>query len=189
MAINLQSAVKGKVVTTKVIQIQVLDEDGKTKTYNFENPKENLTLDQVRETFATAINGRWLLSNSSNPIISVKSANYSTAVKTYLDGAEATISPSVVNITDINKLDQRVFVTGATIESTAISDITGTIDGESTTKEDWFFTYTVSGDTIFITLNMNSSPSTGSKYIGYANLYISAAGMTTTIPININIQV
>lgn len=183
MAINLQSSIKGKIVTTSVIQIQVIDEDGKTKTYNLDNPKENLTLDNIRTAFSSAINGRWLLGNSGIPIINVKSANYSIATKTYLDGSEVTVAPNVINITDKDKLSATVYVTGAKIEDVAASPIKGTIDDTTPPADDWLIETEIGSDSILVKLEMNAS--TG-KVLATSNLYISAAGTTITIPININ---
>lgn len=80
--------------TTSVVQITVVDEGGYTKTFNIDEPKENLSLNTIKNALQPAIAGRWWLGNSGAPITGLKSAAYSTSTKVQIEGGEVIITPS-----------------------------------------------------------------------------------------------
>lgn len=49
------------VTTTSVVQITVFDEQGRLKSFNIDNPKPNLTLNQIQNALQPAFIGRWWL--------------------------------------------------------------------------------------------------------------------------------
>lgn len=84
--------------TTSVVQIFFTDESGRSKSFNIDNPRENLTLNQIRQAFQSAINGRWWYGNNGTVISALKSANYSQSVKIPIEGQDVVIeiTPSTI---------------------------------------------------------------------------------------------
>lgn len=70
---------------TNVAEVVLLDESNYEKTLRLDNPKNNLTLAEVRAAFATAINEKWLLGRSGAPVTSVPRVNIVQTIKTSLE--------------------------------------------------------------------------------------------------------
>lgn len=121
--------------TTSVVQISVTEESGKTKTFNLDNPKENLSLNEIRQKLQPAFEGRWWLGNDGTAITTLKSANYSQSVKIPIEGQDAVIevTPSIVEFsptsTSITEVQETVQVTGSELVGAYITGF------EATTSE------------------------------------------------------
>lgn len=114
---------------TTVVQVTVTEEGGYSKTFNLDNPKTNLTLNQIRNAFQPAITGGWLLGNNDKPIIAVERASYLEAIKTLILGEEIIITPSSLSIDPPNNIygtnTGDITVTGGTIQSVSVVKTSG----------------------------------------------------------------
>lgn len=180
-------ALKGAVIQTKVIQVTVIDEDGKSKSFNLDNPKQNLTFNQIRQALQPAIQGRWWINTTGSPVIGLKSANYTETTKTYVDGGEVSVTPSSLYFDDENQLDKTLTVSGAEIDDATGSSITATMDGTPISKDQLQFLLTITNENIRVQLVQEGITGTG-QIVGNGQIYISAAGTTITIPVTINMQ-
>lgn len=84
---------------TKVAQVTLKDSSERNVTINIDNPKDNLSLNQIKAAFAPAISGGWLLANNGSQITEVVEAKYSQVIKTQINGLPVTVSPASLDIT------------------------------------------------------------------------------------------
>ena len=77
----------------KNLDIQLIDEDAKTTTVKLDNPREDITKNQVISVFATAISNNWLLSNYGNPVKAIGQVQLSTSEKILLEGDPIYVTP------------------------------------------------------------------------------------------------
>ncbi len=110
--------------TTSVVQVTVNDESGKTKTFNIDNPKQNLSLNEIRQALEPAFNGRWWLGNGGAVITTLKSANYSIAEKIPIAGSDIVITVTPNEITLGNSASNvTVTVEGSPVTGAFINNI------------------------------------------------------------------
>lgn len=83
---------------TKVAQVTLRDQDDRNRTISIDNPKDDLSLNQIKAAFAPAINGGWLLASNGSPITEVVEAKYNQVIKTQINGLPVTVSPSSFNV-------------------------------------------------------------------------------------------
>lgn len=84
---------------TKVAQVTLKDQDDRNRTINIDNPKDDLSLNQIKAAFAPAINGGWLLASNGSPITEVVEAKYNQVIKTQINGLPVTVFPSSLSLT------------------------------------------------------------------------------------------
>lgn len=84
---------------TKVAQVTLKDSSERNTTINIDNPKDDLSLNQIKAAFAPAINGGWLLANNGSQITEVVEAKYNQVIKTQINGLPVTVSPASINTT------------------------------------------------------------------------------------------
>lgn len=174
--------------TTSVVQITVIDEGGYTKTFNIDEPKDNLSLNTIKNALQPAIDGRWWLGNSGSPITGLKSANYSTSTKVQIEGGEVIITPSELsgrgpsfsNTTDI--ITFTFAIEGGVPQNYMVN--TSIMHNSNTFYNK--LTYDSSSNQITWTLN-NLQPSSepySRQITGSGALYITIMNQTIEIPIN-----
>lgn len=173
--------------TTSVVQVTVFDSGGYTKTYNLDNPKPNLTLNQIKNAFKIAIDGGWLLGNNFDPVIEVRSANYSEATKTSIDGAEVVVTPSTLNYD--GNTQKSVTVTGGFVTSTNLINLEYIASVSGST-----FVFTapvISDDGSVVTLNSRVSISSGNEcnFKGTATLELFIGTNKISVPIVFDITI
>ena len=74
--------------------IQLIDDDAKSTSVSLDNPKNNLTKNEIVEVFSTAINNGWLLSNYGSAIKSVGQVQLTTSEKVILEGEAVYVTPA-----------------------------------------------------------------------------------------------
>lgn len=84
---------------TQTLDVSTIDEDGKTTTFKLDNFKENLTKNQVVESFQYGINNGLLMSNYGTAIKSVGTVMKSTSTKIELEGEPIYITPNELTLT------------------------------------------------------------------------------------------
>lgn len=176
------------VTNTTVVQVTVLDTNGYSKTYNLDDPINNLTLNQIKEAFQPAIDGGWLYPRGTYPIASVKQANYSQAIKTSIDGETITIAPTSISFNFSTASDggsqgsETVVVSGANPTAASVVDIistTGSFDSLS------YFAVTITDNNIVVNLMKKQGTATSSGG-GTATLRVVVENRIFNIPITID---
>ena len=86
-----------KTVTT--LDIQMLDADrSNTTTIKLDNPKDNLTREQVSSVMQTAFTKGWLLTSKGNVAMYLGDVTINQSIKTTLEGEDFYITPSELTI-------------------------------------------------------------------------------------------
>lgn len=116
---------------TSVVQITVLDEQNYTRTFNIDNPVENLTLNQINQALTPAFLGRWWISSRGNVITRLESATYATSSKTAIGGEVISITPSEINTTNETAT---VTVDGGTIQGARLDNVVVTTNPQINTN-------------------------------------------------------
>ena len=83
----------------KNVDIQLIDDDAKSTTVKLDNPKDNITKNEIVQVFTTAINNNWLLSNYGSAIKGVGQVQLTTSEKVLLEGEAVYVTPASANIT------------------------------------------------------------------------------------------
>ena len=78
----------------KNVEIQLIDDDAKSTTIKLDNPKTNITKNEIITVFATAISNNWLLSNYGNPIKGIGQVQLTTSEKILLEGEPVYVTPA-----------------------------------------------------------------------------------------------
>lgn len=167
--------------TTTVAQITCKDESGRTKSFNLDYPKENLTLNQIKAAFAEAFQGRWLLNPANySPLIAVDSATYATSTRTEIRGETVEITPSALSIQNPSSQGTSktgtVTVTGGTIKSVSI--------GNQTQSDAYGCSASFSGETITVSVTaINQAIPFGCR----ASLFIGIEGASALFEVPITV--
>ena len=75
----------GDFMDSSVVEVVLVDSGNYEKTLRLDNPKESLTLTQIRTAFATPISEGWLVGkNGTYPVTSVARATVVVTTKTSL---------------------------------------------------------------------------------------------------------
>lgn len=81
-------------ITSNVLQITVTDEGGYTKSFNIDNPVENISLNQIKTALQPAFSGRWWLGKYNSSITELKAATYTQTIKTQIAGETVSVTPA-----------------------------------------------------------------------------------------------
>lgn len=171
------------VTETKVVQVTLLDSEGYSSSLNIDDPKTNLSLNTIKDTFATAISEGWLYNSKGRKIVGVDKATYSQSIKTPINGGEVSATPSSLNITTGNS--GTVNISGATPTSAIVVD--STVVATSGTGNFLWRNSEIDGQVVTIKFTTNG---TGSIHFeGNATLQIWFGADKIDIPITVNITV
>lgn len=172
--------------TVQTVNVSTIDEDGKQTTFNLDNPKDNLTKQQVVNAFQTGIDNGILISNYGSLIKSVGTVTLATSTKIELEGEPIYISPNslefnLTRLVDGSSATSTVTVTNGTIQSAGITDMQVSSGGYlSNVKVVSSFTTNVVTVTV-----IEKGSSSGTTYTG--KLIIVIQGNSYHVPITINI--
>lgn len=167
---------------TNVVQVTLLDSAGYVRSLNLDNPKNNLTLNEIKDAFQIPIVNGWLM-GKNGPVIEVQKANYSQSIKTPINGGEVAVTPSSLNITTGNS--GVVNVSGAIPTSAIIVD--SNITATSGSGSFLWRNSEIDGQVVTIKFTTNG---TGSMHFdGNATLQIWFGADKIDIPVTVNISV
>ena len=173
--------------TVQTVNISTIDEDGKQTTFNLDNPKENLTKNQVISAFQSGIDHGILISNYGSLIKSVGTVTLATSTKIELEGEPIYITPNSLEYTfnrivDGSSATKTVSVTNGTIQSAGVTDLTVSSGGylSNITVVSNFTTSTVTVKVI------EKGSSNGTTYTG--KLIIVIQGTSYSVPITITVN-
>lgn len=118
--------------TVTTVDIQLLDaERSGATTVKLDNPKNNLTREQISAAMQPALSAGWFLTNKGAVVMYIGDTTINQSIKTKLGGEDFYVTPS--SLTFLNgageQNPQDITVTGATIQGYNITNITGTGTG------------------------------------------------------------
>lgn len=91
--------------TTNVIQITMIDTAGQTQNFNIDNPKEGLTMGEIRNSLANVLSQGIWYSSKGSPFATVQKATITTQTKTQLENGETvTVTPAEVEFEISNEI-------------------------------------------------------------------------------------
>lgn len=109
--------------TVKTVDIQLLDADrSNATTIKLDNPKDDLTREQVSSAMQPAFTNGWFLCNNGNVAMYLGDVTINQSIKTRLDGADFYVTPSSLTLTNSgNSASGNINVSGAVIQGYNIS--------------------------------------------------------------------
>lgn len=112
--------------TTNVtnLDIQLLDADrSNTTTIKLDNPKSNITREQVSAAMQPALTNGWFLTNRGSVAMYLGDITINQSIKTVLDGEDFYVTPSSITFTAGSAEEgETIQVSGATIQGYNILD-------------------------------------------------------------------
>lgn len=105
------------------LDIQLLDADrSNTTTIKLDNPKNDVTREQVSAAMQPAFTNGWFLSSKGDPLMYIGDVTINQSIKTKLDGQDFYVTPSELTLTYDSASDKSaggvITVSGATIQGT-----------------------------------------------------------------------
>ncbi len=165
---------------TSRVQIEMLDQDNHTQTFNIDYPKQNMTLGSIRISLNDAIATNSWCSSYAVPFQRVNKATLVETEKTQLsnEGDGISVTPTEANLTATgNMVTQTFTVTGIDIEGYNYIHLSGNLN---TINPNYNLT-TIDESANTITAAFNT-PSAGTAQF---NFVIVGSGFTLTVPITI----
>lgn len=170
---------------TKVAQVTLKDAEERNRTINIDNPKDNLSLNQIKAAFQPAIAGGWLLSSSGSAITEVVEAKYNQVIKTQINGVPVTVSPSSLtfNILASTAVGQYSYetltVTNGTIAGIICPDTTEVPNSFVISNLGYNSGKTVAGIAVVRLAN------SGATYSGNLKIIIEGSDTPITVPVTV----
>lgn len=169
------------ITQSSVVQITLVDAGGNKQSFNIDNPKDDITMSQIKTALAPAIASGFWYSKNSEAFTAVNSATVTESKKIKLDNSDVEIEITPASITfpagTTFPADTTVSVTGATVIGAYVTDIDDSDAGSEVFNA--YANYTANS----VTLNV---PSHSSSIAGMkANLAIVTDARTVKIPIYI----
>lgn len=142
------------ITQNNVVQVTMTDAGGNKQSFNIDNPKDNLTLAQIRTALNAAISSGYWYSNKSEPFTAVNSATITQTKKIKLDNSsvEITLTPATINTTNST---ESILVEGSAVRGAYFTDLP--------TGEENDYWATVSPDTSGYTVEIFTSNETRSE--------------------------
>lgn len=169
---------------TKVAQVTLKDSSERNTTINIDNPKDDLSLNQIKAAFAPAINGGWLLANNGSQITEVVEAKYNQVIKTQINGLPVTISPSSLSaeITTDTAIGSSVTVGTLTVNNGVLTGVScPTITGARFVIRAVNYNNTMTSVDIVATRLKN----TADTFSGNLKVFIAGSDTPITVPISV----
>lgn len=167
--------------TVTTVDIQLLDaERSGATTVKLDNPKNNLTREQISAAMQPALSNGWFLTNKGNVVMYIGDTTINQSIKTKLGGEDFYVTPSSLSFgmdgqgTSDTKI---VTVTGAVIQGYNITD--ENIENINSMQRD--ITVAENGLTITITIKQTQSTSPTGSF----NLKLVIQGTIVTIPCSV----
>ena len=162
----------------------MLDSAGYARSLNIDNPKSNLTLNQIKDAFQVPIANGWLM-GKNGVIVEVQKAQYSQSIKIPIAGGEISVTPSSLTIE--NGSSWSVTVSGANPTSAIIVD--SNVTESSGSANFYWITPEIDGQTVTITAYNNASSTGQHTFTGTATLQIWFGADKINVPITVNLSI
>lgn len=113
------------------LDIQILNaERAETTTIKLDNPKQNLTREQVSAAMQPALSNGWLLTSKGSVAMYLGDVTYNTSTKVKLGGEDFYVTPNSLTLTPESGMEfmatGTVTVSGATVQGYNIVHVSGT---------------------------------------------------------------
>ena len=103
--------------TVTNLDIQLLDESrSDTTTFKLDNPKNDVTREQVSSAMQPALTNGWLLTNKGNVAMYLGDITINQSIKTKLGGEDFYVDPASVELTGVDTRVKLIHCVGAVIQ-------------------------------------------------------------------------
>lgn len=163
------------ITTVTTVDIQLLDANREdTTTIKLDNPKENITREQVSAAMQPALAGGWFLTNQDRVAMYLGDITVSQSIKRKLDGADFYVTPTSLTLTRMtaNNASGSISVSGATIQGYNIKPL----------EYEPSVTCKITNNGLGLTVNAQSS---GSLPAGNFEVQLVIMGTTVTVPVTV----
>lgn len=171
------------VTTVSNLDIQLLNaERAETTTFKLDNPKQNLTREQVSAAMQPALTKGWLLTSKGSVAMYLGDVTYNTSTKIRLDGEDFYVTPTALTLNrsaDNQSASGSINVSGATIQGYNVKRQSYVSNGANISPE-----ITNSGLTLFIRV---TAPSLESKIPPAGNFTVELVIMGTIVSVPITV--
>lgn len=166
------------ITQSSVVQITLVDAIGNRQSFNIDNPKSNISMNQIKAALSPAILSGYWYSKSAEQFVAVNSATVTESKKIKLDNSDVVIevTPASLNF-DASQATPSgtVTVEGATVVGAYVSQIV-------TSAPNATMYATTSGQTVTVQANFPAGSPAGTT----ATLYIVTDARTVTVPISVS---
>lgn len=175
--------------TTKIVEtldIQLLDESrSNATTVKLDNPRENITREQVSAAMQPAFANGWFLTSKGDVAMYLGDVTINKSIKTTLDGSDFYVTPTSLTMKAVNEsqteYEPTITVSGATIQGYNYTPLTGPL----ASKIDKFeVTIAENGLTATLKFFASAGFGSGSDYCTM-DFYLVIQGVRITIPIRL----
>ncbi len=170
------------VTNVKTVDIQMLDANrANATTIKLDNPKENLTREQVSAAMQTAFANGWFLCNNGSPAMYLGDVTINESIKTKLGGEDFYVTPSSLNFWNESEGDHYtsldINVSGATIQGYNVTDVAQ--------DAGYNVSVTISDNGLKATVHLNNlNPQSSTTF----NVVLIIQGTAITIPCSVPIE-
>lgn len=161
--------------TVANLDIQILNADrAETTTFKLDNPKQNLTREQVSAAMQPALTNGWLLTSKGSVAMYLGDVTYNTSTKIKLGGEDFYVTPTALTLTrtNANSASGNINVSGATIQGYNINNL----------EYEPSVTCKITNNGLGLTVNAQSS---GSLPAGNFEVQLVIMGTTVTVPVTV----
>ena len=162
------------------LDIQLLDaERSNTVTIKLDNPKNNVTREQVSAAMQPALTNGWFLNSKGDALMYLGDVTINQSIKTKLSGEDFYVTPSSISGNFIGKSFQtQVTVSGATIQGYNFDNIDNQT-GKNVVRQ---LQITENQLSAILFVDANEAVTSGSYSM---DLQLIIQGITVTIPVNL----
>lgn len=175
----------------QTLDVQLINENARTQTLKLDNPKSNLTKNDVINAFNIGISNGVYISNDGTPIIRVGEVVLTTSTKVVIQGETVTFTPEKLNIngtlsSQYISILPTVEVANGTPQGVSITNLQYTERPGSSTLTIYAI---IQDNNNTVEVNIIRNKATAGNYQGTFNLNIVVLGIVTTIPATFNVNV
>lgn len=169
--------------TVTNLDIQLLDESrSDTTTFKLDNPKSNVTREQVSAAMQPALTNGWLLTNKGNVAMYLGDITINQSIKTKLGGEDFYVTPTQITWSNVGteETEQTDTVTcsGATIQGYRFDNI------NELTYIDTEPSATIASNGLSITIKASFQLDSSMTTVKIFDLILIIQGAEITIPVN-----
>lgn len=174
------------ITNVETLDIQLLDESrSNATTVKLDNPRENVTREQVSAAMQTAFANGWFLTSKGDVAMYLGDVTINKSIKTKLGGEDFYVTPNSLTMKAVNESQTEyqptITVSGATIQGYNYTQLTGPLASRISK-----FTVTIAPNGLSATLYFlaDSGFGAGDDYCTM-DFYLVIQGVRITIPVRL----
>ena len=170
--------------TVTNLDIQLLDaERSNTVTIKLDNPKNDVTREQVSSAMQTPLNNGWFLNSKGDTLMYLGDVTINQSIKTKLGGEDFYVTPSSVDTNAVKGIpfETTITVSGATIQGYNFANVVT----DTGSDPQLMGTIAANGLSILITIRVNVGANVGTTLT--CDLQLIILGAVVTVPVKITI--